>query len=724
MQPIEQKIIDLLSRRKMRSLTRREIAERLSLRGGERKLLTKILGQLVHNGTLQERSGGYRLAPQQKRTVEGIFSIAEQGYGFLRLDDAGQEDLFIPARYVGAAMDGDRVLASCHISTRDRRSYAQVMNVLQRAHRRLIGFYQPRGKGGQVWPLEKKLGGAIQVGRQPQINPGDVVEVEIERYARGEQAASGRIVEVLGAADNPQVDIETVIRSHDLPHQFSAEALAQAASVAENIDQAEVARRVDLRQLPLVTIDGETARDFDDAVALEKKADGGFTLWVSIADVSHYVEAQTPLDADAMERGTSVYFPGFCLPMLPEALSNGICSLNPEEDRLVMTAELSFDQSGQRLDSKFYPAVMCSQARLTYTKVAACLEAPEESGLDETLTSQLLLMAELAKALSGMRRARGSLDMDLPEVEILLDESGAPFDLVKIERNQAHRLIEEFMLAANEAVADYLTRQGWGLLYRIHEEPELEKLQDLQQLAAECGVGLVLGKKLQQALQQLLADIAEKPEARLINQQLLRSLKQACYSPFNAGHFGLAADCYCHFTSPIRRYPDLTVHRVLKLALAGKAKSVSLSENQLVKLGEETSAKERRAMQAERDLTELRRCQVMQDRVGEVFAGTISSVAEFGFFVELDEIYVDGLVHVRTLPGDYYYFDPAAVALIGERRRTQFRVGMRVKVKVAKVELWRRRIDFNLVAEDQPKSAAGSESHPGHRNSGKQRRPA
>lgn len=699
MQPIEHKIIDLLNRRKKSSLTRREIAERLSLRGGERKLLTKILDRLVRGGTLQEKRGSYRLAPEQKRTVEGTFSIAERGYGFLRPDDVQQEDLFIPARHVGNAMDDDRVLVSCHFSTRDRRPYAQVLNVLQRAHTRLIGFYQQRGKGGQVWPLEKKLGGPVSVGKQPQISPGDVVEVEIEHYARGEFPASGRIVEVLGAADNPQVDIETMIRSHELPHKFSAETLDQAAAVPETIDAKEIARRVDLRQLPLVTIDGETAKDFDDAVALKQQDDGTFTLWVCIADVSHYVEPQTPLDIDAVERGTSVYFPGYCVPMLPEALSNGICSLNPDEDRLVMTAELHFDQNGKRLESKFYPAVMRSQARLTYTQVAACLDAPERSELDATLIEQLQQMAELAKALSKMRQTRGSLDMDLPEVEILLDESGAPFDLVKTERTMAHRLIEEFMLAANEAVAEFLTKKDWGLLYRIHEEPELQKLQELQQLAAQCGVGLVLGKKLQQNLQQLLVDIADKPEARLVNQQLLRSLKQACYSPHNSGHFGLAAECYCHFTSPIRRYPDLVVHRVLKLALAGRSKSLALSENKLLKLGEETSAKERRAMQAERDLIELRRCQVMQDRVGEVFDGTISSVAEFGFFVELDGIYVDGLVHVRTLQSDYYHFDPAAVALIGERRRTQFRVGMRVRVKVAKVELWRRRIDFTLVEE-------------------------
>jgi ribonuclease R len=697
MQPLEQKIIDLLGRGQKRPIDRRAIAERLNLRGGERKLLTKILDQMVHSGSLQERKGRYRLAPQQQRTAEGLFSIAEKGYGFLRQDDARQEDLFIPARHVNSAMDGDRVLVRLRVSARDRRPYAQIINVLERAHSRLIGHYRQRGKGGQVWPVERKLGGPIRVGLQPDIQVGDVVEVEIENYAQGEFHASGRIVAVLGATDDPRVDIETVIRSHNLPHSFSAATKQQAEAVAETIDEEEIARRIDLRHLPLVTIDGETARDFDDAVALQKNSDGTFKLWVCIADVSHYVEQQTALDEDALERGTSVYFPGFCLPMLPEALSNGICSLNPDEDRLVMTAEMRFNQTGERLEAKFYPAVMRSQARLTYTQVASSLTSTDQTELDSSLTAQLSEMAELAKILGQMRLERGSLEMEIPEVEVLLDERGAPFDLVKVERNQAHRLIEEFMLAANEAVAAYLTKKNWPLLYRIHEEPDLLKLQDLQQLAAECGVGLMLGGRLQQALQKMLLDIADKPEARLVNQQLLRSLKQACYSPKNSGHFGLAAEFYCHFTSPIRRYPDLIVHRILKRAVSGDPKSSSITENELAQLGLDCSTKERRAMQAERELVDLRCCQLMVKRMGEEFDGTISSVAEFGFFVELDEVFVDGLVHVRTLQNDYYHFDPSTHSLVGERRRQHYKVGMRVRVKVAKVETWRRRIDFSLV---------------------------
>ncbi len=719
MQPLEQKIIDLFGRGQKRPLDRRAIAEHLNLRGAERKLLTRILNQMVHSGSLQERKGSYRLVPQQQRTAEGIFSIAEKGYGFLRLDDAQQEDLFIPARHVDSAMDGDRVLVSLHFSARDRRPYAQVVNVLERAHIRLIGHYRPRGKGGLVWPVEKKLGGPIQVEPQPEIKLGDVVEVEIENHAHGEFQASGRIVAVLGAADDPQVDIETVIRSHNLPHSFSATALQQAEAVDTTIDKAEIARRVDLRMLPLVTIDGETAKDFDDAVALQKNSDGTFTLFVCIADVSYYVEQQSALDVDALERGTSVYFPGYCLPMLPEALSNGICSLNPDEDRLVLTAEMRFDQTGERLEAKFYPAVMRSQARLTYTQVAACLDTPAQAELKTTLVTQLQAMGELAGILGQMRQQRGSLDMDIPEVEVLLDEIGAPFDLVKTERNQAHRLIEEFMLAANEAVAGYLTQKNWPLLYRIHEEPDLLKLQDLQQLAAECGVGLVLGGKLQQALQRLLRDVADKPEAPLVNQQLLRSLKQACYAPKNSGHFGLAAEFYCHFTSPIRRYPDLIIHRILKRTVAGDPKTTSLSETELVQLGFDCSTKERRAMQAERDLTNLRCCQVMVKRLGEEFDGTISSVTQFGFFVELDEVFVEGLVHIRALQDDYYQFDPATLTLNGERKRRQFKIGMRVRVKVAKVEPWRRRIDFLLVEEKGAKRAKQKGAEMGGINAGR-----
>ncbi|MEA3363236.1 MAG: ribonuclease R [Thermodesulfobacteriota bacterium] len=697
--PLEQKILNLLGQRQKTSLGRREISARLNLHGGERKLLTKVLNQLVRGGQLEERKGRYRGTRQ--KTVAGVLSLADKGYGFLRLDDEQQEDLFIPERSINTAMDGDRVLVSSHVSHRDKRSYGKIVKVLQRAHQRLIGHYQQRGKGGEVWPLDQKLGRAVQVGKHPEIPSGNVVEVEIDRYASTVLPARGRIVEQLGAADNPQVDIETVIRSYDLPQVFSPATEVQTETIETAIPDAEIVRRTDLRNLPLITIDGATAKDFDDAVALRKEADGSFRLWVCIADVAHYVETDSALDQDALDRGTSVYFPGFCLPMLPEALSNGICSLNPHEDRLVMTAEMHIDQNGVPLESKFYPAVIRSQARLTYVQVDGFLTNPETAELDNSLVEQLLEMAELAKILTRMRHQRGSLDMDLPEVEILLDEQGRPVDLVKIERTQSHRLIEEFMLAANEATARFLRDKGWSFLYRIHEEPDPLKLQELQQLAAECGIGLVLDKNPQKSLQKLLSDAVGRPEERLINQQLLRSLQRARYSPLNSGHFGLAAESYCHFTSPIRRYPDLIVHRVLKLALAGSPKSASVSDGRLETLSRECSAKEQRATEAERSLVDLRSCQVLSGRIGEEFSGTISSVTEFGFFVELDDLYVDGLVHIRTLQDDYFHFDPTTLTLTGERRHQSYRIGMRIKVRLKKVELWRRRIDF-VLAEDQP----------------------
>ena len=694
MLPLEQKILNLLGRKQKYSLVRREISEHLNLHGGERKLLTKILQQLVRGGQLEERKGRYRRTRQ--KTIEGVLSLADKGFGFLRLDDEQQEDLFIPERYINTAMDSDRVLVSSHVSHRDKRSYGKIEKILQRAHQRLIGHYRQRGKGGEVWPLNQKLGGAVQVGRQADISPGTVVEVEIERYASADHPARGHIVEQLGAADDPQVDIETVIRSYELPQVFSSATMVQAETIATTIPDAEIARRTDLRNLPLITIDGATAKDFDDAVALRKEADGSFRLWVCIADVAHYVESGSALDLDALDRGTSVYFPGFCLPMLPEALSNGICSLNPGEDRLVMTAEMHIDQNGAPLESRFYPAVIRSQARLTYVQVDESLTTPEQAALEKPLLEQLLQMVELAKVLTRMRHERGSLDMNLPEVEILLDDQGRPVDLVKVDRTQSHRLIEEFMLAANEATARFLRDKGWSFLYRIHEEPDPLKLQELQQLAAECGIGLVLDKNPQKALQKLLSDAVGRPEERLINQQLLRSLQRARYSPLNSGHFGLAAESYCHFTSPIRRYPDLIVHRILKLALADSPKSASVSDGRLETLSRECSAKEQRATEAERSLIDLRSCQILAVRIGEEFSGTISSVTEFGFFVELDELYVDGLVHIRTLRDDYFHFDPTTLTLTGVRRHRSYRIGMRIKVRLKKVELWRRRIDFVL----------------------------
>ncbi|WP_303720275.1 ribonuclease R family protein, partial [Malonomonas rubra] len=560
---LEKKLCNLFKRYPHKSLQRRDIAEILNLHGGERKQLTAILRKMVSDGMVELKKGRYRQG-QQTQAIQGTFSLAERGYGFVRPEISQREDLFIPEKSVADAMHGDLVSAQQLGFDRSGRPYGKIIKILQRAHRSVLGIYhQQRGRAWVV-PLDQYVAKTVYVRMEGSIDaePGQVVRVEFLRYPSAKSAGSGRVVEVLGDQDDPQVDIETVIRTYELPRYFSMPALVEAESVATGIVPEDLTDRTDLRGLPLVTIDGETAKDFDDAVALRQEEEGKFRLWVCIADVAHYVTTKGALDGDARERGTSIYFPGYCLPMLPENLSNGICSLNPHEDRLVMAVELLFDNRGHCVKADFYPAVMRSAARLTYTEVANFLSLAEKTNdLPVSVAEQLPLMAELAGLLGKMRRERGCLELDVPDVEIELDESGFPRAVSKTKRTIAHRLIEEFMLAANEAVADFLEKRNYSFLYRVHEQPTLDKLQEFQQLAAECGVGLVLQKNLQREIQRLLDEIAERPEARLLNQQLLRSLQQAQYTPLNKGHFGLAAQSYCHFTSPIRRYPDLQVHR-------------------------------------------------------------------------------------------------------------------------------------------------------------------
>ncbi len=720
MKDLTEGILALLADGKKRD--RRTLAENLDLRGAQRKQLTRVLNQLTAAGRLEQRGGFYRL-DKERQAIAGIFKRTEREYGFVQV--AGREDVFIPAQHVGSAQDGDRVEIEMQRSSHDRRPFGVIRTILERAQSHIIGVLRAGRRGGLVVPQGHHVGPAVQVDLVGGCEDGDLVQVQIEQYAEQGRAAQGKILERLGRHGDPHTDVVSVLRSKKIPDVFSAATLTAVATIAAQVEQDDLIGRTDLRKVFLVTIDGETARDFDDAVAVEKQQNGNYRLWVCIADVAHYVPVAGAIDQDARERGTSVYFPGFVVPMLPEALSNGICSLNPGVDRLVMTAELTISPGGKTLASTFYPAVMNSHARLTYTRVAACLEGGDREAVPASVQESLQQMAELAQILTRMRHDRGSLNLDLPEVEIRVDDNGRPLELVRIERNSAHRLIEELMLAANEAVAHYLTARQWPFLYRVHGEPDQNRLEELQQLAASCGHGLVLGKNLHLSLQELLTEVADKPEGRLISEQLLRSLQQAVYTPHNEGHFGLAAQEYCHFTSPIRRYPDLLVHRVLKQALAGAARNSVPGLALLETFGAECSFRERRAMEAERDLADLRRCQLMENRIGEDFDGVISSVAEFGFFVELDDLLVEGLVHVRTLTGDFYHFDPTTLTLTGERSRHQFRIGMPLQVRLERVDTARRRIDFSLLNVTQTVRDAGSRKRSGtaksHKKQSRQR---
>jgi ribonuclease R len=531
---------------------------------------------------------------------------------------------------------------------------------------------------------------------------GQVVVAEITVYPTSHRPAEGRVVEVLGWPDDPEVEAQTIIRKYDLPQNFPPKALAAARAFSQDVTDDDRAGRVDLRDHQTVTIDGETARDFDDAVSIRREPGGCFRLLVSIADVSHYVQADSALDTEAYLRGTSVYFPDRCIPMLPEELSNGICSLNPGVERLTVTAEILFDASANPVQTSFYPSVIRSAARLTYTAVKLILvdKDPEASGRYSNLVGDLTIMEDLAVRLMAKREQRGSIDFDLPEPEVLLDLQGQTESIVRAERTLAHKIIEEFMLAANEAVARHIEEHAIPSLYRVHETPDLAKLTDFSEFIHGFGYEFkIYGDNVEpRQFQRLLHEALGKPEERMINEMLLRSMKQARYAAENLGHFGLAAPCYTHFTSPIRRYPDLVVHRILKRLLAGKMKEKDLTRlaATLPETALHASKRERLAMEAEREIILLKKIQFMRDKVGEEFDGFITGVTPHGFFVELVELFVEGMVHVTTLPTDYYRYLEKQHALAGEHGRRIFRIGDRTRVRVARVSTERKQIDFVL----------------------------
>jgi len=693
-----------------------DILEHFALSRPQRKTAMRLLQSLVEEGVLVHIKGDRYSLPRQVNLVTGTVSAHRDGYGFVAPASGEGGDVFIPARFMREVMHGDRVVVRVEHGWRSGRPEGRVIRVLERAHQTIVGRFEAGRRFGYVVPADPRQGTDLFISKAGarQVRPGQMVIARIDTYPGKNRSAEGTIIEILGDPGDPDVEILTIAHKYGLPVEFPGEVLAEAAKVPEQVEAADRHGREDLRLLPTVTIDGETAKDFDDAVSVRREEGDRIRLWVSIADVGHYVAEGSPVDKEAYERGTSVYFPGKCLPMLPEKLSNGICSLNPEVERLAMTAEMLFDRHGRRLESRFYPSVIRSRARLTYTEVAEMLvqARPETIARYPEIFPHLQTMAELAGRLTAMRRERGSLDFDLPEAEIILDLQGRPENIVRAERNLAHRLIEEFMLAANEAVATFLAGCGVPLLYRVHEPPAAEKLQAFQEFIAHFnyGISLAKGSVAPRQLQELLAALEGKSEERMVNQVLLRCMKQAHYSPENVGHFGLAADLYCHFTSPIRRYPDLVVHRVLRQAITARGmaeKNKARLKEALPAMGEHTSQRERRAMEAEREIVDLKKCQFMADKVGEVFGGFVSGVQPFGFFVELKDLFVEGLVHISSIADDFYVFEEDLHRLIGQHRRRIFQVGAEVRVTVAKVNLDRREIDFVLAEEESGPSVRG-----------------
>ncbi|HTP47536.1 MAG TPA: ribonuclease R [Casimicrobiaceae bacterium] len=670
-----------------------------------------LLAAMQRDGQLLIDRRGRLCVVAKLDLVTGTVQGHPDGYGFVVPDD-GSADLFLSASEMRKTLHGDRVTARLIGVDRRGRPEGAIVDVLVRANQEVVGrFYEERGVCFVV-AENRRINQDILIPLEArgEARPGQVVVVSLvaQPTARGE--AVGRVVQVLGAYTDPGMEIEIALRKHALPHEFSAGAKRHAARLAPELRESDRKDRTDLTALPLVTIDGETAKDFDDAVYCER-ADNGFRLVVAIADVSHYVRDGQALDHDARERGTSVYFPRRVIPMLPEALSNELCSLKPAVDRLCMACDMSIDARGRIRRYRFYPAVMRSRARLTYTEVWDRLSRPASVVTAEAkaLLPRLQVLHDLYRTLAAARAQRGAIDFDTPELVLQFDAQGKISAVVPELRNDAHKLIEECMLAANVCAAAYLMENRHPALFRVHEGPTPEKLEALREFLGGCGLALTGGDRPGPAdYAKLLRAVRERPDFNLLQTVLLRSLQQAVYSPANLGHFGLGYEAYTHFTSPIRRYPDLLIHRCIKACLA--ASQYRPNGSSWTELGVHCSLTERRADEATRDVENWLKCYFMRDRVGETFTGTVSGVTHFGLFVTLDGLNVDGLLHVTDLGDDYFHFDAIHHRLAGERTGRTFRLADRLTVRLARVDLEQTRMDFALAGESERHGVARARS--------------
>ncbi len=679
----------------------------------DQEALRKRLGAMIRDGQLvQNRKGAYGLTTRMD-LVHGTVIGHRDGYGFLKPDDVG-DDVFLSPRQMRAVLHGDRALV--RITGRDHRGRREgsLVDVLERRNTRIVGRYVEEHGIGVVMPDNARISQDILIPSTDRgaARSGQIVTAEILQPPDKRTQPIGRIVEVLGEHMAPGMEIDIAVRAHNLPHEWPAEVMQEIAGLSPEVPEGHKHGRLDLRQMPLVTIDGSDARDYDDAVYAEA-AGRGWRLWVAIADVSAYVIPGTALDREAELRGTSVYFPGQVIPMLPEVLSNGLCSLNPGVDRLCLVCEMQVNAQGQVSGARFHNAVMRSQARLTYDQVAAMLDSEAvaaELGYVQLLP-QLRHLQGVFRALFTARERRGAIDFETVETKIKFGPDRKIEDVVPVVRNEAHRLIEECMIAANVQAAQFLAAHKLPLLYRAHPGPETDRLEELRAFLNELGLSLGGGTSPEpRHYARLLESIKGRADARLIQTVLLRSLAQAVYTPENIGHFGLALDCYAHFTSPIRRYPDLLVHRAIKHALTQRRPEQFPYTGALMQgLGTHCSMTERRADEATRDTVSWLKCEFMMDRVGEEFDGLITGVTPFGLFVEIERVYAEGLVHVSSLPNDYYHHDPRHHRLRGERSGRVWRLADRIRVRVLRVNLDERKIDFEpvLSAQDQPVPAAG-----------------
>lgn len=709
---IKERILELFNTEIENPIMDIDLAKKLDIDPAQYKMIFGILNEMAESGILIATKKKKYGTPAMFGMVIGKLEMTQRGFGFVvpegqssgKHADGVSQDIFIPAAEIGGAMNGDKVL--CKVTKggeEGKRREGVVIKVVERAHTQIIGTFQKNQRFGFVIPDDKKINSDVFISASNSMgaNSGDKVVVKLTKWPEGDKKAEGKVIENLGNKNAPGVDIESVIRKFGLPEEFPMKVEVAAQDIAPEVEESELKNRRDLRNETIVTIDGPDAKDLDDAVCVWQLENGNYHLGVHIADVTHYVKEGTALDKEAFNRATSVYLVNKVVPMLPRRLSNGICSLNPKVDRLTLSINMEIDDKGQVVKHEVFESVIRTTERMVYDDVSDIIEElnSDTSAKYEALIPMFKDMHALQQILRKRRELRGAIDFNFPEAKIKCDEEGRAIAVVKEDRRIANRIIEEFMLIANETVAEHFFWMEIPFVYRIHELPSEERIEQFNKFLSAFGYFLKTkeGEVHPKAVQLLLSKVEGKREEHIINRLMLRSLKQAKYSPSNDGHFGLAAKYYCHFTSPIRRYPDLQIHRIIKETLNGK-----MSEARIEKLkgiveaaSLQSSERERLAEQAERDADDMKKAEYMSQFVGESFDGVISSVTSFGFFVELDNT-CEGLVRVSNLTDDYYYFDELSLSLIGERTKKRIHIGDVVKVQLVRVDVDLREVDFLL----------------------------
>lgn len=703
---LQERLLAFMREETYKPLTVQEFESQFGVEDAEEfKELVKTLVRLEEQGfVIRSKSNRYGV-PERMNLLRGKFIGHARGFGFVSPDEEGMDDIFIPPTEVNGAMNGDTVLVHVSSSSKGDRREGSITKITERGISKVVGQFQDNKGFGFVLPDDKKISMDIFIAKEDTLGAidGHKVVVEITGWPEGRKSATGMVTQILGHKNDPGVDILSIIHKHGIETEFLQTVIDQANSVPDQIAESDLEGRRDLRNEIIVTIDGADAKDLDDAVTVTKNADGTYKLGVHIADVSHYVTEGSPMDTEAYDRATSVYLTDRVIPMIPHRLSNGICSLNPQVDRLTLSCEMVINGSGEVLSHEIFQSVIKTKERMTYTDVYKILEEKDEALIERyrDLVPMFELMGELAEILREKRAIRGAIDFDFKESKILVDDEGWPTDVVIRERTVAERLIEEFMLAANETVAEHFHWMEVPFIYRIHEDPKPEKLQRFFEFITN--FGLVVkgsGNAIHpRALQEIVEAIEGLPEEPVISTMMLRSLQQARYYAESLGHFGLSTDYYTHFTSPIRRYPDLIVHRLIRTYLVnGDVSKPTLAhwDARMDEIADHTSERERRAVEAERDTESLKKAQYMADKIGEEFEGIVSSITNFGMFIELPNT-IEGLVHVTNMTDDYYRFDDRQMMMIGERGGKQFRIGDEVKVRVTSVKPEESAIDFEIV---------------------------